>query len=721
VYVTVTTPYGTSPGGLIYAQFTYALPPAVTSISPSTGPLAGGTTVIISGTNLSGTTQVYFGDVSATSVTDDGDGTFSAVSPAGDMSTVDVTVVAPGGTSATSSADQFTYVGMPNVTGISPAAGPGSGGTVVTITGTCLANATAVEFGGPYGYPGTIVSNTDGQIVVDAPQGNPATGYMGTVDIQVVTAGGTSATSSADQFSYVAAPSITGISPSWGNTSGGDIVTITGANLEDAAAVDFGASAGTVIYDSATLIEAFSPAGATGPIDVRVIAPGGTSATSPADQFTYVGAPLAKAVAYSVAQGASLTVAGPGVLAGATDPQGLPLTASLVSGPTNGTLSLGSDGSFTYTPNSGYFGQDSFTYEAGNGYLASDPALVSLTVVPAMLTWNGAGAGNWTDPQWSGANLPYPDRTVDATVDTPSVVQVTSAQTANALAISGGGQVAVAAGASLVVTTDTAVTGGGTLSVDPNGLFSSGGTVTVDTGGSLTGGPVVAAAYQLNDGTVSADLSGPGNVTKDTAGTVILSGMNSYAGPTVVDAGTLIVANAGALPDGSNLVVGAFPSGPTGGAAKTSVTAPVVLASPAANIAAASGTAPVGWALARLGTPAAAAASADSAPIAAAGALANTPVAASAVRTVSPFVQRQVENLSYGPRAASAISPAAMSRDAVDAVFASDQSAFDGAVSPVDRASSAAAWAWLANSTDQNRKAGSTVAALDMVLAQYGV
>ena len=39
--------------------------------------------------------------------------------------------------------------------------------------------------------------------------------------------------------------------------------------------------------------------------------------------------------------------------------------------------------------------------------------------------------------------------------------------------------------------------------------------------------------------------------------TVILSGSNSYAGPTVVNAGTLIVANADALPDGTSLTVGA--------------------------------------------------------------------------------------------------------------------------------------------------------------------
>ena len=69
-----------------------------------------------------------------------------------------------------------------------------------------------------------------------------------------------------------------------------------------------------------------------------------------------------------------------GVLANDTDPQSMPLTASLVSGPTHGSLTLNSDGSFTYTPNTGYLGADSFTYQASDGFHNSNVATVSLTV-----------------------------------------------------------------------------------------------------------------------------------------------------------------------------------------------------------------------------------------------------------------------------------------------------------------------------------------------------
>ena len=56
------------------------------------------------------------------------------------------------------------------------------------------------------------------------------------------------------------------------------------------------------------------------------------------------------------------------------------LTAVLVSGPSQGTLTLGSNGHFLYTPNLGYVGSDSFTYKAYNGMQYSGVATVSLTV-----------------------------------------------------------------------------------------------------------------------------------------------------------------------------------------------------------------------------------------------------------------------------------------------------------------------------------------------------
>jgi large repetitive protein len=71
-----------------------------------------------------------------------------------------------------------------------------------------------------------------------------------------------------------------------------------------------------------------------------------------------------------------------GVLVNDTDPDGDPLTAVLVSGPSNGTLSLNSDGTFTYHPSANFNGVDSFTYKAFDGVAYSDPATVTITVNP---------------------------------------------------------------------------------------------------------------------------------------------------------------------------------------------------------------------------------------------------------------------------------------------------------------------------------------------------
>jgi outer membrane murein-binding lipoprotein Lpp len=83
--------------------------PTVTAVSPTSGPVAGGTTVAVTGTGFTGATAVNFGSTPAPSFTVASDTWVSAVSPATDTAdTVDITVVTADGTSATSPADQFT-------------------------------------------------------------------------------------------------------------------------------------------------------------------------------------------------------------------------------------------------------------------------------------------------------------------------------------------------------------------------------------------------------------------------------------------------------------------------------------------------------------------------------------------------------------------------------------------------------------------------------------
>ena len=68
------------------------------------------------------------------------------------------------------------------------------------------------------------------------------------------------------------------------------------------------------------------------------------------------------------------------VLTNDADADGDQLKAAPQSGPTHGSLTLNTDGTFTYTPTAGYVGSDSFSYTATDGLVSSPPATVSLSV-----------------------------------------------------------------------------------------------------------------------------------------------------------------------------------------------------------------------------------------------------------------------------------------------------------------------------------------------------
>jgi hypothetical protein len=304
--VTVTTSGGTS-ALTVADRFTYVGLPAVSTISPDFGPTVGGTSVTITGTGFSGATAVAFGVVPAASFTVNSATSISATSPAG-IGTAEVTVVTPSGTSPDIPADRFSYGSVPAVDSVSPASGPLVGGTSVIITGADLTGATAVAFGATAATSFTVNSLT--QVTAVAPAGT------GTVNLTVTTAGGTSPTSAADQFTYASLPSVISTSPSSGLVAGGTSVTIVGANLCGASAVDFGASASTAfsVDVSCTQLTATAPAG-TGTVEVTVTTPGGISLSTVADRFTYLSAPAVTEVGPSSGLGTGgtlVTVTGSG-------------------------------------------------------------------------------------------------------------------------------------------------------------------------------------------------------------------------------------------------------------------------------------------------------------------------------------------------------------------------------------------------------------------------
>jgi VCBS repeat-containing protein len=92
--------------------------------------------------------------------------------------------------------------------------------------------------------------------------------------------------------------------------------------------------------------------------------------------------PVANDENYTVAEDALLTVAAPGVLSNDTDADADPKTALLISSVSAGTLTFNTNGSFSYRPNTNFYGTDNFSYRATDGIAFGNLAIVTITVTP---------------------------------------------------------------------------------------------------------------------------------------------------------------------------------------------------------------------------------------------------------------------------------------------------------------------------------------------------
>jgi len=259
----------TNPAGVATKTgFTYVPAPTITSFTP-TSALAG-STITITGTNLTNATAVTFGGVAATSFVKVSSTVITAIVSSGGA-TGSVGITTPGGTASTLS--DFTYIPpAPTITSFTPTSA-GAGATVV-IKGTGFFNISSITIGGTEVTSFTIDSSTQIKAIV-------ASGTTGKIVINNTSG---SVTSTAD-FTFIQPPTISSFTPSSSVT--GLIVTITGTNLTGTSSVKFGgtnATSFTVL--SSTQITATVGAGTTG--DVFVTTLGGTATKS---GFTYIGPP----------------------------------------------------------------------------------------------------------------------------------------------------------------------------------------------------------------------------------------------------------------------------------------------------------------------------------------------------------------------------------------------------------------------------------------------
>lgn len=264
---------GTSTASLL-SGFRFVADPTITDFSPKSGPLQGGTTVTITGTNFFGDSDeltVLFGTAAATEISPAPNGQSMTVQvPAkatGDTAAVEITVTNKAG-SVLSSAD-FVYA-VHTVTTVSPQYGPVGGGNIVTITGTNLLGASEVKFGINESPNLLSVSNT--QITAVAPAGS------GTVDVSVKV--GTASVAKQNSYTYLTAPSVTAITPNVGALAGGTSVTITGTNLKAISKIEFGVNQGTsvVINSTGTSLTVTTPSRVSvGLVNVTLTGPGGVT------------------------------------------------------------------------------------------------------------------------------------------------------------------------------------------------------------------------------------------------------------------------------------------------------------------------------------------------------------------------------------------------------------------------------------------------------------
>jgi hypothetical protein len=221
---------------------------------------------------------------------------------------------------------ETTTAKPPTVTELSPDDGPETGKTPVTITGTNLTGATAVDFGMSPATSFEVTSPSTIEAV--APAGT------GTVEVTVTTPGGTSLTSFADEFSYLPppVPTVTRVSPSSGTIAGGTDIKITGTGFVAGAKVEIGQGNGAgptaipaseVVVVSPTEITAATGGSAkAGSWNLFVVDAGGTSVANTGDDYTYkVPAPTVSLVspASGTANGGThIRIIGTNFVAGAT-------------------------------------------------------------------------------------------------------------------------------------------------------------------------------------------------------------------------------------------------------------------------------------------------------------------------------------------------------------------------------------------------------------------
>ena len=411
-----------------------------------------------------------------------------------------------------------TAPNTPTVTGISPLEGPATGGTTVTITGTNLQNATAVDFG--Y-VMGTIVSDTGTTIVATTPaeQG-------GLVDTTVTTAGwDTSATSPADQFL---------IGPTYASSLVNGALSITQETSTNTGTLNFSLSGGNYIFaDSSGNVFDFPTGNGAGYIT------GAGSST--------IAIPSADVTSISVVLGAGTNVFN---FAGTGGSAAVPIsvnTGTTTGDQVNFTGATLDSGAVSLTTNA--------IGESGTGSLGTSGTLTTSTVTGAVLATNASAIGifNATNSGAGPVNLLDSGATlaISGISDTTSGGSVTVNNSGGALSISsisaGSNAVNLSASTSITETASPTLIAGalgltaGSIAAAGQPLLFTATTVSTNTSAgngaqflSYSGTVGLSVANALNAGTGTVTLTG-GTFQALSAGVISGASTVNLSAPAILD------------------------------------------------------------------------------------------------------------------------------------------------------------------------------------------
>jgi hypothetical protein len=292
-------------------QFTYNLPPIITSFAPASGPLAGGTALAVSGSRFRGSVAVRIAGVACTNVGVTGDTTITCVTPAGASVGGKPLLVDSSTNGTVTAASLFTYNGTPSVSAISPTSGPLQGNTLLTIDGSAFGPTISVTIGG-VAATSVTVNGPQTQITCRTP-GSDTTGPKPLLISS--TLNGT--VTSPFDYTYNPALSVSSMTPTSGPAGGGTILIIDGTNFLNALAVTIGGVNTTgLVFTSARVTSTTPPApgGVTGPYNVVVSSNTHGSATVNVS-YTYNDGPAITSVVPDngpVSGGTSITISGSG-------------------------------------------------------------------------------------------------------------------------------------------------------------------------------------------------------------------------------------------------------------------------------------------------------------------------------------------------------------------------------------------------------------------------